>query len=59
MTTAPEEPIRCPRCREGITAFTVELSAAQLQHVQSLATIRGVLPEQVVREAIASFMGRT
>jgi len=54
---APAE-LWCPECRPTVKPFTVELSATQRQQVESLATVRGVTPEEIVRQGIASLAGR-
>lgn len=48
----------CDACSKTLKPFTVALSAQQRRHVESLATIRSVTAEDIVREAVSAFMAR-
>ena len=50
--------IWCSHCAKTVEPFVVELSAAQRRQVDALAVIRGITPQDVMRQALASLGGR-
>ena len=48
----------CPRCRDRTKTVTVELGPDQLQGLKTLAAVRNTTPEEIMRVALTSLMGR-
>ena len=51
--------IWCPECLSTVEQFTVELTAEQRQRVETLAVVRGVSCEEVLRQGVEALTGKT